>query len=82
MHFRVVTIACATLAFLAVACDARTTSETYAEKRDRVYDLETSASGYIYRTDGQNPPVFIKLGDGKNEKFDAIMESELFIIII
>lgn len=76
MYFRFVTIGCAALVFSAVALDARTTREVYAEKFDKVHDLETSASGYIYRTDGQNPPMFIKLGDGKNEKFDAILEGK------
>lgn len=33
-----------------------------------------SGSGFIYRTDGQNPPVFIKLGEGKNDHFDAMLE--------
>lgn len=46
------------------------------EERGQFHDLETSESGYIYRTDGQGPPVFIKLGEGNDEKFDAILESE------
>jgi len=46
------------------------------EKHGKVQDLETSASGYIYRTDGQNPPIFIKLGEGNNENFNAILESK------
>lgn len=79
MVSRVAAIAYTAAAFSAVVlCGARTTREVYVEKSERVKDQETSASGagYIYRTDGENPPVFIKLGEGKNEKFDAILESE------
>lgn len=52
------------------------TREAYAEKRDTVKDLKSSASGFIYRMDGQNPPIFIKLGEGHSDKFDAILEGK------
>lgn len=77
MNFRVVTIVCVIAVCSSVIYGGTVQKrEIYLEKRGQVQDLETSASGYIYRTDGQNPPVFIKLGEGKNEKFDAILESE------
>lgn len=77
MEYRVrVLVACVTAVVWGVTCDARTKEVGYVEKRDLVQDLDMSASGYIYRTDGENPPVFIKLGEGNNEKFDAILESE------
>jgi hypothetical protein len=71
----IVRIVTATAAFLTVVRGART-RETYAEKRDTVEDLESSASGFIYRKDGQNPPIFIKLGEGHSDKFDAILEGK------
>lgn len=80
MHFRadMVSVWLAAMAVAMAFCDGASAGKTYVvrEERDRVRDLETSASGYIYRTDGENPPLFIKLGEGKNEKFDAILESE------
>lgn len=81
MKFRVMAIAHAAsvLFSVVVVCGARARGMYALGKRDNFEDLETSetsASGYIYRTDGQSPPVFIKLGEGKNEKFDAILESE------
>lgn len=60
----------------AVYGGARTEAVYVNRETGKVQDLETSASGYIYRTDGQGPPVFIKLGEGNDEKFDAILESE------
>lgn len=77
MIFRIMATVYATVVFsVFVMCGAKTRG-MYIEKQ--VQDLETSetsASGFIYRTDGQSPPVFIKLGEGQNEKFDAILESE------
>lgn len=74
MNYLVVAVVYATSVFLTVCGEQ--TREVYIQKHDKVQDLETSASGYIYRTDGQNPPIFIKLGEGNNEKFDAILESK------
>lgn len=74
MNCLVVAVVYATSVFLTVCGEQ--TREVYIQKRDKVQDLETSASGYIYRTDGENPPIFIKLGEGNNEKFDAILESK------
>jgi hypothetical protein len=74
MYFLVVAVVCAATVFLTVCGEQ--TREVYIQKQDKVQDLETSASGYIYRTDGQNPPIFIKLGEGNNDKFDAILESK------
>lgn len=49
----------------------------YAQEKRVARDTEASAgSGFIYRTDGENPPVFIRLGEGKNTNFDAILEGE------
>jgi len=75
MNIFVVPVVYATAVFLTVACGEQT-REVYMEKHGKVQDLETSASGYIYRTDGQNPPIFIKLGEGNNENFNAILESK------
>lgn len=74
MEIRVATIMVA--AVLTAVRGARTARETYAQKRDAVEDLEHSASGFIYRMDGQNPPIFIKLGEGHSDKFDAILEGK------
>lgn len=74
MNCLVVAVVYATSVFLTVCGEQ--TREVYIQNYDKVQDLETSASGYIYRTDGQNPPIFIKLGEGNNEKFDAILESK------
>lgn len=79
MIFRVTAVAYTTVAFSAIVVCGAHGRGMYVEKHDKIQDLqtsETSASGYIYRTDGQSPPVLIKLGEGKNEKFDAILESE------
>ncbi|XP_027853415.2 uncharacterized protein LOC114132214 [Aphis gossypii] len=73
MNCLVVAVVYATSVFLTVCGEQ--TREVYIQNYDKVQDLETSASGYIYRTDGQNPPIFIKLGEGNNEKFDAILEN-------
>lgn len=75
MNLFVVPVVYATAVFLTVVCGEQT-REVYMEKHGKVQDLETSASGYIYRTDGQNPPIFIKLGEGNNENFNAILESK------
>lgn len=76
MSFRVVAFAAAVFsACLHGRGDA--TARVGPERRDPVReDRKTSASGYIYRTDGENPPVFIKLGEGENEQFDVILNSE------
>lgn len=75
MNLFVVPVVYATTVFLTVVCGEQT-REVYMEKHGKVQDLETSASGYIYRTDGQNPPIFIKLGEGNNENFNAMLESK------
>lgn len=75
MNLLVVSIVYATTIFLTVVCGEKT-KEVYMEKHGKVQDLETSASGYIYRTDGQNPPILIKLGEGNNDNFNAILESK------
>lgn len=77
MNSRVTVVLHAAVAFSAVVlCGARTRREARVEKRE-VRDTTASAgSGFIYRTDGENPPVFIKLGEGKNENFDAILEGK------
>lgn len=68
--------------FLHALCAFATADEGTVRREDDADDMrrnvrqDTSASGYIYRMDGENPPVFIKLGNGKNEHFDALMESE------
>lgn len=59
------TAAIVTVAFSAMA----------AAYGQRVRDA-SSGSGFIYRTDGRSPPVFIRLGEGKNDRFDAILEGE------
>lgn len=74
MNLFVVPVVYATAVFLTVMVCGEQTREVYMEKHGKVQDLETSASGYIYRTDGQNPPIFIKLGEGNNENFNAILE--------
>ncbi|XP_025206989.1 transcription initiation factor TFIID subunit 1-like [Melanaphis sacchari] len=73
MNFLVITVVYAAAVFL-IVCGEQT-REVYIQKHNKVQDLETSASGYIYRMDGQNPPLFIKLGEGNNDKFDAILEN-------
>lgn len=72
MHFPVVY----TAAVLFTMVLGTRTKEIHEEKHDKVRDLETLASGYIYRTDGQSPPLFIRLGEGNNEKYNAILESK------
>lgn len=52
------------------------TKEIHKGNHDKVLDLETLASGYMYRTDGQRPPLFIRLEEGNNEKYNAILESK------
>lgn len=77
MEIRVVTIIVAALLTVARG-GARTARETYADKRDTAEDdQKPSASGFIYRMDGQNPPIFIKLGEGHGDKFDAILEGNV-----
>jgi len=75
MNLVVVPVVYATVVFLTAVCGEQT-RKVYMEKHGKVQDLETSASGYIYRTDGQNPPIFIKLGEGNNENFNAILEGK------
>lgn len=41
----------------------------YLEKKTK-NDLESQATGYIYRSDGDNPPIYIKLGTGNLHQFD------------
>ncbi|VVC29494.1 Protein of unknown function DUF4779 [Cinara cedri] len=78
MNFRIglviVTFAALVFSTMTAVYGARTAA-MYVKERGQVQDLEASASGYIYRTDGQSPPVFIKLGEGNDEKFDAILEN-------
>lgn len=64
-----------TVVFFTMVLGTRT-KEIHEEKHDKVQDPETLASGYIYRTDGQSPPLFIRLGEGNNEKYNAILESK------
>lgn len=75
MNLLVVPVVYTTMVFLTVVFGEQT-RKVYMEKRGKLQDLETSASGYIYRTDGQNPPIFIKLGEGNNDNFNAILESK------
>lgn len=34
-------------------------------------DLDLAASGYIFRSDGDNPPIYIKLGHGNIDRYDS-----------
>ncbi|XP_050521680.1 filaggrin-like [Daktulosphaira vitifoliae] len=64
------------LSIIAVVISEKVEAQ-YLNKHDsqEQRDLEKVASGYIYQTDGQNPPVFIKLGEGNNKQFDALLEN-------
>lgn len=38
-------------------------------------DLSAAASGYIFRSDGDSPPIFIKLGTGNLPRSDGVLKN-------
>lgn len=46
----------------------------FVEKNQK-NDLDSAASGYIYRSDGDNPPIYIKLGNENIERYDGVLKN-------
>lgn len=57
-----------------VAQQPVTVQKIYVEKKTK-NDLESQATGYIYRSDGDNPPIYIKLGTGNIHQFDDVLKN-------
>lgn len=51
-----------------------TVERIYVEKNRR-NDLATEATGYIYRSDGDNPPILIKLGSNNINQYDNVLKN-------
>jgi len=45
----------------------------YVEKKTK-NDLESQATGYIFRSDGDSPPILIKLGNGNIHQYDDVLK--------
>ena len=45
----------------------------YVEKKTK-NDLESQATGYIFRSDGDSPPIYIKLGNGNIQQYDDVLK--------
>jgi UDP:flavonoid glycosyltransferase YjiC (YdhE family) len=50
-----------------------TVEKIYVEKKTK-NDLESQATGYIFRSDGDSPPIYIKLGSGNIHQYDDMLK--------
>lgn len=53
----------------------------YVEKNVK-NDLASSASGYIFRSDGDNPPIYIKLGNGNINQYEDVLKDAGSLTIV
>ncbi len=51
-----------------------TVEKIYIEK-NRKNDLATEATGYIFRSDGDSPPIYIKLGANNINQYDDVLRN-------
>lgn len=51
-----------------------TVQKIYVEKNVK-NDLATEASGYIFRSDGDNPPILIKLGANNINQYEDVLKN-------
>lgn len=71
-----VTIVCGVLSSICLATEQPppvTVEKIYVEKKTK-NDLESQATGYIFRSDGDSPPIYIKLGKGNIHQYDDMLK--------